>query len=61
MTPEQLKREIKRCGYTQTWVAQQLGMIPTTLYRKLDGTRTLTFEEGIEICRIIGLVLRRKE
>lgn len=50
-----LKAAITEAGYTQSTLAKQLEMSPTTLSSKVIGKSKFDIEEATKICQILGI------
>ncbi|MFR5243539.1 MAG: helix-turn-helix transcriptional regulator [Clostridium sp.] len=49
-----LEAEIARAGITQSRLAEELGITPTTLSLKLNGKSNLSLQECVKIKRFLG-------
>lgn len=51
---EAVRTEIRRAGMTESAVAQEAGIKPSTWYRRMHGRRTFTVSELARVARSVG-------
>lgn len=55
-TPEHpIRRELRRQGRTQAWLARELGLRPNSLYCKLAGIRPFQVREIQRVADLLGV------
>jgi len=57
---QNIKKFIDSKGLKIVWLADQIGMKPMTLYRKLDGSRPMLWHELDQINAVLGTSFEAK-
>ena len=55
MNLEACKKRMQELGYKHEYVAMKMHMSRSCLSGKLNGLRKFTFEEGVELLKILGV------
>lgn len=53
--PSVLEEKIRSCGMKKSWIAKQLGISPTCLWKKMRGDREFKASEMQTLCDLLGI------